>query len=244
MYEEDPPHRREPLAGREVSFRGDNYVGRPWEPMDAWRTWAGRAHALLAVAAALQQKDLGAESDWRIATDMNIETPKAADRRLAPVGVLRRLLAQSGGRAAVAAGSGWRCAIDLGSDRGHSPLFGAIAVSSSSRLAGCRVCYLRCVPKRVRASTHPPLPGNDTVARPAALEKYLNDMRIRDIGRGKRKRAPTRDTSYVKPWNGARGTSAASATAGSRRRDQRRPVGLKCRPNCPAHDTATTRSKK
>ena len=119
-------------------FEADAYVGKPWEPVDAWRTWARRAHALLAVAAALQRKERGAQSDWWIATDMKIETPrpptkgwrllayvadywlKAADVRPWPQfqdGVVR---------------------LTLGSDWGHSPLFGAIAVQLVLAMSGAQ----------------------------------------------------------------------------------------------------------
>ena len=130
------------------------YVGKPWEPVEAWRTWARRAHALLAVAAALQQKRLGAESDWRMATDMEMETPrprtegwrllalfadywlKAADVRPWPQvqdGVVR---------------------LTLGSDWGHSPLFGAIAVQLVLAISGaegftvCDACRNVYAPRR------------------------------------------------------------------------------------------------
>jgi hypothetical protein len=135
-------------------YEADKYVGHPWEPVDAWRTWAHRAHALLAVAAALRQKKLGAESDWRMATDMTIEAPRpwaegwrtlayvadywlrAADVRPWPQfqdGVVR---------------------VTLGSDWGHSPLFGAIAVQLVLAMSGaqgfgiCDACRHMYTPRR------------------------------------------------------------------------------------------------
>jgi hypothetical protein len=135
-------------------YETDEYVGKPWEPVEAWRTWARRAYALLAVAAALQQNELGAESDWQMATGMTIETPrprtegwrvlayfadywlKAADVRPWPQvqdGVVR---------------------LTLGSDWGHSPLFGAIAVQLVLAISGaqgfvvCDACRNVYAPRR------------------------------------------------------------------------------------------------
>jgi hypothetical protein len=136
------------------TYEADEYVGSPWEPVDAWRTWARRAHALLAVAAALQDKKLGAESDWQTATDTKMETPRpqtegwrllayfadywlrAADVRPWPQfqdGVVR---------------------MTLGSDWGHSPLFGAIAVQLVLAISGaegfvvCDACRNVYAPRR------------------------------------------------------------------------------------------------
>ena len=78
-----------------------------------------------------------------------------AARRLALVDVLRRLLAKSGGRAAVATVSGWEGAVYAWQRLGAQPTLRrdrCPARLSDQRVSG--VCCLRCVPKRVCASTH------------------------------------------------------------------------------------------
>jgi hypothetical protein len=119
-------------------FEAGEYVGKPWEPVNAWRTWARRAHGLLAVAAALRQNDRGAESDWRIATDTTMETPRTRTE---------------GWRVLAYFADYWLKAADvrpwlqfqdevvrltLGSDWGHSPLFGAIAVQLVLAIGGAQ----------------------------------------------------------------------------------------------------------
>ncbi len=117
-------------------YEAGRYVGEPWEPVDAWRTWARRAHALLAVAAALREDKRGAEPDWRVATDM--ETPQTpaegwhvltyyADYWLKAAGVRPWPQFQDG-----------KVRVTLGSDWGHSPLFGAIAVQLVLAISGAQ----------------------------------------------------------------------------------------------------------
>ena len=173
------------------------YVGKPWEPVDAWRTWARRAHALLAVAAALQQEKLGAEPDWRMATDTEMETPETppegwrlltyyADYWLRAADVRPWPQFQDG-----------KVRFTLGSDWGHSPLFGAIAVQLVLAISGFRGLL-----SAMRAETCMRLyallvPANVTIARLAAIERCLNDMRRRGIGRGKRKSAARANCSAL-----------------------------------------------
>jgi hypothetical protein len=131
-----------------------SYVGKPWEPLDAWRTWAHRAHALLDVAAALQAETLGAEPQWRIATDTAMETPPT----LTEGWRLLTLYADYWLRAADV--RPWphfqdgQVRMTLGSDWGHSPLFGAIAVqlvlaiSGAQGFAFCDACRNVYAPRR------------------------------------------------------------------------------------------------
>ena len=112
------------------------YVGKPWEPLEAWRTWARRAHAFLAVAAALQQKQVGVEADWRMATDSRMETPRT------PADGWRALTYYAGFWLKAADVRPWPQFQDgmvrfaIGSDWGHSPLFGAIAVQLVLAISG------------------------------------------------------------------------------------------------------------
>ena len=41
------------------------YVGRPWEPIEAWQMWARRAQATLALAAELKESKVPARRHWR-----------------------------------------------------------------------------------------------------------------------------------------------------------------------------------
>ena len=131
------------------------YSGEPWEPLDAWRTWACRAHALLAVTAALQEGKLGTESDWRMATDTEMEVPKKREEGWGLVAYFADYWLKA------ANVRPWPQVLDgtvrltLGSDWGHSPLFGAIAVQLVLVISGapgftvCDACRSVYAPSRM-----------------------------------------------------------------------------------------------
>jgi hypothetical protein len=108
----------------------------------------------MAVAAALQEEKLGAEPDWRMATDTEMQMPQTA---------------KEGWRLLTYYADYWLKAADvrpwpqfqdgqlrltLGSDWGHSPLFGAIAVqlvlaiSGAQGFAVCDACRNVYAPRR------------------------------------------------------------------------------------------------
>ena len=135
-------------------YETGEYVGTPWEPLDAWRTWARRAHAFLAVAAALQDGELGAESDWRLTRDSNRKTPHTV------TAAWRELTYYAGYWLKAADVRPWPQFQDgivrfaIGSDWGHSPLFGAIAVQLVLAICGaqgfavCDACRNVYAPRR------------------------------------------------------------------------------------------------
>jgi hypothetical protein len=135
-------------------FEADEYIAKPWEPVDAWRTWARRAHALLAVAAALQQNELGAEPDWRIATDTKIETPKTHAEGWRLVAYFADYWLKAADVRPWVQFQDEVVRLTLGSDWGHSPLFGAIAVQIVLAIGGadgfvvCDACRNVYAPRR------------------------------------------------------------------------------------------------
>jgi hypothetical protein len=112
------------------------FVGEPWEPVEVWRTWARRAYALLAIAAALQQNRVGAAVDWQLASDTKMRAPQTptngwdiltelADYWLKAADVRPRPQFQAG-----------QIRLTLSSASGASSLFGAIALQLVLAISG------------------------------------------------------------------------------------------------------------
>ena len=146
---------------RGVYSRG-RYDGRPWEPVEAWRMWAQRAQATLAMAAELKEGKIPGEGHWRVAFGLE-GIPNDLGRPRPPQRVeegwreliyqlnfwlgaaeVRPFLEYQNGQASMSLGSGW----------GNSPLFGALAiqlalaVSGASGYAVCDECRIVYAPSR------------------------------------------------------------------------------------------------
>ena len=134
--------------------------GCPWEPVEAWRTWARRAQATLQAAAHLHQRTLPDTATWRIACDAEgMPTGPgwwAPPRRLGDGWALmdymlgfwlegaevRPMLERRNGKPTITWGSS------------HAPLFGTIAVqllmlvTQTAGLAQCSGCGNSYIPRR------------------------------------------------------------------------------------------------
>ena len=113
--------------------------GPPWEPVSAWREWAQRAYALLAVAAALGEGKRGVAQDWHAATGSERwERPRTTEDGWRD---LRYMANYWLGAARVRPWlqfDGDRVHMMLGSGGGNSPLFGAIAIQLTLAISGPR----------------------------------------------------------------------------------------------------------
>ncbi len=138
-------------------------AGTPWEPVSAWRTWAKRAYALLAIAGALREAKRGAEDDWRLAYGIEDQDASGPGSYRAPMTTdagwreLEHLANRWLGAARVRPWlemTGSSLQFKLGSDAGSSPLYGAIAiqlglaVSGAEGFAVCDVCKSVYAPER------------------------------------------------------------------------------------------------
>ena len=136
------------------------WEGCPWEPVEAWRTWARRAQATLQAAAHLHQRTLPDTATWRIVCDTEgMPTGPgwwAPPRRLRDGWALldemlgfwlkgadvRPMLERPKGKPTITWGSS------------HAPLFGTIAVqllllvTQTAGLAQCSGCGNSYIPRR------------------------------------------------------------------------------------------------
>jgi hypothetical protein len=106
------------------------------------------------VAAELQQKKPGAKPDWRMATDTEMETPRTPEEGWELLAYYADYwLKAADARPWVQVQDG-AVRVSLGSDWGHSPLFGAIAVQLILAISGaqgfviCDACRNIYAPRR------------------------------------------------------------------------------------------------
>ena len=173
------------------------HTGTPWEPVEAWREWARRAYALLAVAAALRENKPGTTADWLAATGSeDWRCPKTAEdswRDLAYMTTHWLGAANVRPRIELAAVGGVR--LRLGSTRNNSPLFGALAIQLALAVCGAEGFALCDGCKTIYAPTRKPRANQrsyckDCRDKGVPQRHAVADWRERQ--KGKTKKKPTR----------------------------------------------------
>lgn len=135
----------------------------PWEPVSAWRAWAGRAYALLSITAALRQGEDWTAEDWRVASGSERwERPKTtAECRRQVEWLANCWLGAASVRPWLQTGNG-AAQLALGSSRGNSPLFGAIAIQLALAVCGAEGFAVCDGCKELHTPTRKPRSGERT----------------------------------------------------------------------------------
>ncbi len=165
-FEQEPP--TSPPLAKNIPRADFHYCSErgyrddaPWEPIEAWRTWAARAYALLSITATLREERAWSENDWRVAVGSETwKNPTTSEECWRDVEYFANLwLGAARVRPWLVPGNG-AVQLGLGSGRGNSPLFGALAIQLALAVCGAEGFAVCDGCKRLYAPTRKPRAGD------------------------------------------------------------------------------------